>query len=572
MRHSSSFEWILPPRPEGLSTFRWLRNFLREEILNGRILPGSRLPSSRELARQYRLSRSTILAALDELQAEGYLEGRRGSGTYVSEHLLQLPAVHVPATLIPAAGTPAQLLAGTPSAAGLPPAAGLPSAAGLSSAAGPGAPFAALPRAEPVPSAVEADHLHLSAFARRTTPLVMAIRPESRAFRTNLPALDLFPTTLWAQVAARRMRSATAADLLGCDAAGYLPLRQAIAAYTHRSRGIRCTAEQIVIVSGVQEGLDLTARLLVDPGDKVLLEDPGYQGAHTLLRAMGARIVSMPVDAEGAAPQEASLRGSRLIYVTPGHQYPLGVTMSLPRRLQLLTWASRYNVPIFEDDYDGEFRFSGRPIPAMQGLDPMGRVIFCGSFNKTMFPSLRLGYLVLPQTLLEVFIRAKAMTTRHHSILQQQPLCDFIEQGHLGRHLRRMRRIYAERFALLCECAGQYLDEYLEIAKIEAGLQTIAHLRPSLTTLGVTAESVALRAARDGLDLVPLGFYGHHLKPPEALQIGFAAVEEREIRPGVQKLARVLEHLGKEQRAQPATTRTVSQAVPQSGRSAHRSP
>ncbi len=502
-RRSSSFEWILPPRPEGVSAFRWLRNVLREEILNGRILPGSRLPSSRELARQYRLSRATILAALDELQAEGYLEGRRGSGTYVSEHLLPISAL---------------------------PQAGSPLTRGEANAAAPQRP-------------------RMSSLAQRVQPLVMAVKPENRAFRTNLPALDLFPTTLWAQVAARRMRSATAADLLGCDSAGYMPLRQAIAAYSHRSRGIRCTAEQIVIVSGVQEGLDLSARLLVEAGDKVLMEDPGYQGAATLFQAMGARIVCMPLDAEGAAPQEAGLRGCRLIYVTPGHQYPAGMTMSLPRRLQLLAWAGKYNVPIFEDDYDSEFRFSGRPIPAMQGLDTSGRVIFCGSFNKTMFPSLRLGYLVLPEDLLEFFLRAKAMTTRHHSILLQAPLCDFIEQGHFGRHLRRMRNIYAERLALLCECAGESLGESLEVARIDAGLQTIAHLRSHLTALGVTAESLARRAAQYGIDVVPLSFYCRQVKAPEAVQMGFAAVEEREIRIGVRKLARVLESLQAQARA-----------------------
>ncbi|MGC9199062.1 MAG: PLP-dependent aminotransferase family protein [Acidobacteriaceae bacterium] len=523
-RQSSSFEWILPPRPEGVSAFRWLRNALRDEILAGRIQPGSRLPSSRELARQYHLSRATILAALEELQAEGYLEGRRGSGTYVSQQLLQLPA---------RGAAPAQ-----------------------SSAGGPALQGSSAPPSRP----------RVSSFAARVQPMVLAVKPQNRAFRTNLPALDLFPTTLWAQVAARRMRSATAAELLGCDAAGYLPLRQAIAAYSHQSRGIRCAAEQIVIVSGVQEGLDLSARLLVDSGDTVLLEDPGYQGAHTLFQAMGARIVSMPVDAEGAAPFEADFRGCRLVYVTPGHQYPLGVTMSLPRRLQLLAWANQYNVPIFEDDYDSEFRFSGRPIPAVQGLDEGGKVIFCGSFNKTIFPSLRLGYLVLPQSLLEPFLRAKAITTRHHSNLLQAPLCDFMEMGHLGRHLRRMRKIYAERFALLCQSAEQYLAEYLEVARIEAGLQTIAHLRRSLTELGITAEQVAQAAAQHGIDVVPLSFYCHNVQAPEALQIGFAAVEEREIRIGAQRLADVLEHQCAQARSQrriqlPAQARTQPHAA-----------
>lgn len=489
---ASSFELILPPRPEGTPSFHWLRDALRAEILNGRITPGSKLPASREFARQYQLSRGTILAALDELQAEGYLEPRRGSGTYVSSIL--------PEHLLPAQEVPEQEAnGGTPK--------------------GP----------------------HLSAFGARVRPFAFFIRPESRAFRTNLPALDLFPTTLWAQVSSRRLRAASARNLLGCEAQGYLPLREAVANYAHTSRGVNCSAEQIIIVSGVQEGLDLATRLLLNPGDKVLVEDPGYQGAYTLLHAAGARIVAVPLDAEGAAPREADFRGCRLAYVTPGHQYPMGMTMSLQRRLQLLAWAQKYDTPIFEDDYDSEFRFSGRPLPAMQGLDRGGKVIFCGSFNKVMFPSLRLGYVVVPRNLVEAFACTKAMTTRHHSLLDQAALCDFIEQGHLGRHLRRMRKIYEERFQLLLECAQQHLAEYLEIANIEAGLQTIGRLR-----VDVPAEVVAQRAAMEEIDVVALSRYCHTASIPEGLQIGFAAVQEKEIRAGVMKLASVFEKLKSE--------------------------
>lgn len=496
-RRASSFELILPPRPEGVPHFQWLRNALRAEILNGRIEPGSKLPASRELARQYQLSRGTILAALDELQAEGYLEARRGSGTYVvkilPEHLL-----------------PSQQLAKHEGAA-----------------------------TQPGP--------HLSTFAARVRPFTLPIKPENNAFRTNLPALDLFPTTLWAQIAARRLRAATPRHLLGCEAAGYLPLRQAVAQYAHSSRGINCSAEQIIIVSGVQEGLDLAARLLINPGDKVLMEDPGYQGAYTVFQAMGARVVSMHLDAEGPAPRESDFRGARLVYVTPGHQYPAGMTMSLPRRLQLLAWAKQHNTPIFEDDYDSEFRFSGRPLPAMQGLDHGSKVIFCGSFNKVMFPSLRLGYLVLPTNLIEIFCRTKAMTTRHQSLLDQATLCDFIEQGHLSRHLRRMRKIYEERFHLLREAARQHLAGFLEIADIEAGLQTIGLLAP-----GIAAEAIAQRAAERGIDVVPLSRYCHAVSTPEGLQIGFAAVQEKHILSGVLTLARIFEQEPFQRRDTPA--------------------
>ena len=492
-RRASSFELVLPPRPEAVPSFHWLRNALRTEILNSRIMPGSKLPASRELARQYQLSRGTILAALDELRAEGYLEGRRGSGTYVSQIL--------PEHLLPAQEIADQEL----------------------SAIAPGP--------------------HLSAFATRVRPFTLQVRPENSAFRTNLPALDLFPTTLWAQLTGRRLRSATTRDLLGCEAQGYRPLREAIADYAHTSRGIQCAPEQIIVVSGVQEGLDLAARLLLNSGDKALVEDPGYQGAYAVFGAMGARIVSMRLDDEGAAPKEADFRGCRFVYVTPGHQYPVGMTMSLQRRLQLLAWAKKYGAPIFEDDYDSEFRFSGRPIPAMQGLDHGEKVIFCGSFNKVMFPSLRLGYLVVARNLIDVFATAKAMTTRHQSLLDQAVLCDFIEQGHLGRHLRRMRKIYQERFSILLASAQQHLTEYLEIATIKAGLQTIGRLHSSLVSRGITAEMVAQRAALVDIDVVPLSRYCHTASIPEALQIGFAAVHENEIHRGVLKLASVFDRL-----------------------------
>ena len=489
-RRASSFELILPPRPDGVPSFHWLRNALRAEILNGRILPGSKLPASRELSRQYQLSRGTILAALDELQAEGYLEGRRGSGTYVSrilpEHLL-----------------PSQQDADSEAFSG--------------TQAGP----------------------HLSAYATRVRPFTLQVKPENSAFRTNLPALDLFPTTLWAQLSGRRLRAATTRDLLGCEAQGYRPLREAIANYAHASRGIQCTPEQIIVVSGVQEGLDLAARLLLNPGEKALVEDPGYQGAYAVFGAIGARIVSMRLDAEGAAPREADFRSCRFVYVTPGHQYPVGMTMSLQRRLQLLAWAKKFDTPIFEDDYDSEFRFSGRPIPAMQGLDHGGKVIFCGSFNKVMFPSLRLGYLVVPRNLVEVFAHTKAMTTRHQSLLDQAVLCDFIEQGHLGRHLRRMRKIYEERFKILLASAQEHLGDYLAIATIEAGMQTVGRLQGELGAKGITAETVARRAALQDIDVVPLSRYCHNATIPEALQIGFAAVQEKEIGRGVLKLAGV---------------------------------
>lgn len=491
-RRVSTFELILPPRPAGTPSFHWLRNSLRTEILSGRLDPGSRLPASRDFARQYHLARGTVLVAFDELCAEGYLEARKGSGTYVS-------------TILPERLLQPQQAAGNEA------------------------------------HAVIEGKQHLSAFAARVEPFSLTVSPESLAFRTNLPALDLFPLTLWAQVAARCVRKASIQMLLGCEAQGYLPLREAVAHYARSSRGVSCVADQVVIVSGIQEGLDLAARLLLNPGDKVLVEDPGYQGAYAAFRSAGARLVTVPLDAEGAAPKESALRNCRLFYVTPGHQYPMGTTMSLRRRLELLAWARKYETTIFEDDYDSEFRFSGRPIPAMQGLDRGGRVIFAGSFNKVLFPSLRLAYLILPPTLTDVFVRTKTISTRHQSLLDQAVLCDFIEQGHFGRHLRRMRKTYEERLSFLLESTHLHLGEHLEISKIEAGLQTIGLLHNNLS-----AESVAQRAAAENIDVVPLSRYSCSVSIPEGLQIGFAAVHEKEIKAGVLKLASIFQSMKKD--------------------------
>ena len=491
-RRASTFELILPPRPAGVPSFHWLRNSLRHEILCGRLTPGARLPASRDLARQYNLSRGTILVAIDELTAEGYLEARKGSGTYVSTVL------------------PEHLLA--------------------SHSAG----------AKNTGTITEAKQ-HLSSFAQRVESFSNYFSTSSLAFRTNLPALDLFPTTLWAQVTSRRLRGASTRLLLGSEPQGYRPLREAVAQYARSSRGVACMPDQVVIISGIQEGLDLAARLLLNPGDKVLIEDPGYQGAYAAFRSAGARLVSMPLDREGAAPKESDLRNCRLLYVTPGHQYPMGATMSLRRRLELLAWANRYESIIFEDDYDSEFRFSGRAVPAMQGLDRNGRVIFAGSFNKVLFPSLRLAYLILPANLVDVFVRTKAVSTRQQPSLDQAALCDFMDQGHFGRHLRRMRSTYEERLSILLECGRPQLAPYMDISKIEAGLQTIGLLHNHLS-----AESVAQRAAAEHIDVVPLSRYCWKASVPEGLQIGFAAVNEKEIKAGVLTLARILESMNEE--------------------------
>ena len=489
----TAFELMLPAREPETPVYRWIYAALRSEILEGRLRPGSRLPSSRDLASQYRLSRGTIVTAFEQLKSEGYIEGTIGSGSYVSKVL------------------PEQLLKVTTARAEL----------------------------HTFRNGTRRTQRNLSEYARRLRwfpPLEL----RSRAFLPNVPALDLFPTTLWAQIAARRFRMATAALLLGCDPLGYRPLREAIADYLRTSRGVRCSFEQVVIVSGVQEALDLTVRLFLNPGDRLCMENPGYIGASCVFEAIGAQVVPAPVDDDGMVLDNRSVRGARLIYVTPGHQFPLGVTMSLPRRLHLLELAEKSDALIFEDDYDSEYRYSGRPMPALQGLDRAGRVLYAGTFSKTLFPALRLGYLVTPTDLVSVFQSAKAVTNRHAPLLDQVVLCDFISEGHFGRHLRRMREVYSERLSVLLESARQKLDGLLEVSNIEAGLQTVGWLDARIDD-----EAAVKAAAARHVEVVPLSRYDRGQPKRKGLQLGFAASIPNEIRRGVRELAIALEEVRK---------------------------
>lgn len=484
-RRCESHSLVLPPRRSGETAGRWLTRCLRDEILEGRLRPGARLPATRDLAAQYGLSRGTIVSAFDELKTEGYLQGAVGSGTRVQAVL------------------PDDLLSARGSAA--PP------------------PRRVLP-------------LSFSAAARRASLLGTLDPLPARAFRANQPDLELFPTSLWAQLAARRWRRATAADLLGTPALGHPPLREAIADYLRTSRGVRCQAEQVVVVSGVQESLALATQLLVEPGDAVAFEDPGYTGAKRIFESVGARLCPLAVDAEGLQlpPRRWPLR---LIYCTPAHQFPLGMAMSLSRRLALLERARILRCPIFEDDYDSEYRYAGRPLPSLQGLDRDGLVFFAGSFNKVLFPSLRLGYLVVPPTAVERVTALRSVAVRQSSSLVDQAiLTDFIVAGHFGRHLRRMREIYAQRLQVLQECVRSRLAGALELSPFEAGLQTAARLSPK-----VSVPRLIARAAARRVELESLADYALRPLDRPGLLLGFAAVAESELRRAVRELAALLE-------------------------------
>jgi len=490
-RQTTSLPLSLHASAEPVPLYQGMYGQLRTAILEGRLRPGARLPSTRDVGRTYKLSRATVVAAFEQLKAEGYIEGRVGSGTYVSkvlpDDLLTVRGAHEPARHT---------------------------------------------------DRLAHRKISLSAYARRLKPFRRVPDYPVRAFRTNQCDTDLFPTALWAQVAASRLRRASSQLLAGGETLGYRPLREAVADYLNTSRGVRCTADQVLIVSGAQEGFDRTARLLLNPGDPAWMEEPGYPGALVVLRAVGAKIGAVPVDNEGLNLERGVKRDPRpkLLYVTPAHQFPLGVTMSLRRRLALLEWARKVGVMIFEDDYDSEYRYSGRPVPALQGLDRAGVVIFGGSFSAVMFPAMRLGYLVVPQEMVDVFAAAQSVSTHHPPLLGQAVLNDFIREGHFARHIRRMREVYAERLGVLLEAATKELRGLIEISNVEAGLQTIGWLQE-----GFSADKIAAEAAKRQLELKSVSQYYSGKKPTNGLVLGFAAVEPKELQRGVKELARLLQ-------------------------------
>ncbi len=472
----SSLDLTLNERPANVSLTRWLHEELRRAILDGRLSPGARLPATRDFARQYGVSRGTAVTAFEQLQAEGYLQGKVGGGTWVNKRLPAHPA---------------------------------------------GA------RKPPV-------------FARRLpAPLTgLNFLHAARPFRCHEPAIAEFPMDIWARIGSRRFRRASSSMLAGRDTRGYGPLREAIAGYLGYSRGVNCSAGQIVIVSGVQQALDLLARLLLKPGDPVWIEDPGYFGAATAFRNAGARLVPVPVDDHGlsVAHGRRMCAAAKGAYLTPAHQFPLCVTMPLERRLALLDWARAARAFLIEDDYDSEYRFEGQPVPALQGLDKSGSVILVGSFNKLLFPAARLGYIVAPPALLDPLLAFRFGTDQHASALDQAILCDFIVEGHLGRHLRRMRDLYAGRLAALQEAARKSLAGLLEISPIQAGLSTAAFLRNGMTSREAESAATAHQVETMGLDRFALRRTGVH-----GLLLGFGAFDERQIRRAVTNLAAALE-------------------------------
>jgi GntR family transcriptional regulator / MocR family aminotransferase len=497
------FAGIELDRRHGLS--RQLYLALRQRILDGRLSGGTRLPASRDLAASLSISRNSVMRAYDQLYAEGFTEGRVGDGTYVA----QLPDKSVASKKL-----------STKLSTGL--SLGLSTGLSTKSTDGTG----------DLPSKV----IHSASFDRlQQHHLGTPKTGLPRAFRVGVPAFDLFPFDVWGKLHAAFWRKPGLHQLGYGDPAGEWRLRELIAVYLRTSRDMHCAPEQIVITSGAQQAITLCAQLLLDQGDVVAIENPGYRAAGHAFAVAGATLRGMPVDAEGMRSPEPDDRSCKLAYVTPSHQYPLGVTMSLPRRLELLAWAQRTGGWIVEDDYDGEYRYSGAPLAPLAALDRSGRVLYVGTFGKVAFPALRLGYLVLPQDLVKPFSQRRAVDMRHSEIGTQAVMAEFIAAGHFQRHIRRMRRAaLSRRDALLA--GWPQVPGCSPMPRPLAGL----HVSVAVDSFAREQELVA-QAERVGVEVAPLSDYW--LPDSEVpvdnragLVLGFAAVPEADIASALARL------------------------------------
>jgi GntR family transcriptional regulator/MocR family aminotransferase len=465
---------------------RQIYDAYRTMIVDGRLRPGQQLPSTRALTTELRISRVPLLTAYAQLLAEGYFETRKGAGTFVCRSL--------PDVLLRPEGLPR-----------------LASAAAATRSISKRA--SRLPPYEPRPW--------------------FGLGP----FSVSQPASEDFPLLIWSNLVARHCRNLPRTAFSYGESMGFEPLRDAVANYLTTARGVRCDAQQIMVVSGSQQALEISARVLTDPGDPVWVEEPGYWLARIVLQSADCRLVPVPVDNEGIKVSVGlkRCRKARAAYVAPSHQYPLGVTMSASRRLQLLDWAQTSGSWIVEDDYDSEFRYESMPIASLQGLDTSGRVVYVGTFSKVLFPSLRLGYAVIPKDLVPYFVAARRTIDIAPAYLQQAALTDFIREGHFARHIRRMRTLYDQRRAALVDCIHHEFGTRLEVLGSEAGMHLLIGL-----PRGMDDVEIAQRAAREKLWLAPLSPYYIGKVQRRGFVLGFGGVATSEVPDGVRRLRRIL--------------------------------
>jgi GntR family transcriptional regulator/MocR family aminotransferase len=446
----------------------------RSAILSGRFHPGQRLPSTRGLATELGISRLPVISAFEQLLHEGYVEGKVGSGTFVSESIPDELSI-------------------------------------------------------PEHSAVSENTGKWTDEGSNLSEAETILGP----FRVSLPALDHFPMKTWARLVSRLVKHSSVEQMSYGDPAGYLPLRRAIAKYLRTARAVRCDADQILIVSGSQMALQLSARALLKKRSVVYMEEPGYPGARDALTSTGSRLIPIPIDGEGIIVRQMRIRGSQnsVTYVTPSHQYPLGFSMSASRRLDLLEWAQRCDGWIIEDDYDSEYRYASRPFGAMQGMDTTSRVIYIGTFSKVLFPALRIAYMVIPRELFKSFLKLRESFDIFSPTLYQLVLTDFIEEGHFARHLRRMRPIYLSRRNALVK----NIESFLKPHNIDAGIHLSAFLPQNVDDCALVHS-----AAENGISLTALSTCYAGGNPRKGLILGFGGSNERQIKSAAGKLKLIL--------------------------------
>jgi len=489
-KQGTTAPFVLRPRSVGTTLHSWLYQEIRTAILESRLPPGLKLPARKALARQYHVSIGTVTEAYERLVKLGYLDARAGSGTYVRATL----ADTTPETSEPRAPGPPR---------------------------GPRRVLSARGRL----------------LAAQRFPKLFSNR-SVETFRLDRPALDMFPMESWNRLAAQRSRRGRSLELLAHGNPLGLPaLRAALADHVSEARGVRCDADQVIVTSGTQQSLDLVSRLLLEPGDQVWMEDPGYAPVTSLLRAHGAKVIGIPVDAQGLDCAAGRLRCplARLAYVTPGCHFPLGMPMSHERRLKLLDWAAEAAAWIFEDDYDGLLRGDGRHQQALQSLDRTGCVIYSNSLNRMLFSSLRLGFLIIPPAFIEPAAAALSITQRYQPTLEQATLADFIAQGHFDRHIQRMREVYAERHEALIGAGRAELDGLMQFSDSQVGPQIIGWLAP-----GMSEAEVWRRSAARNIDTVALASLTIERSMPPGLVFGVGAADARAVRTAIRRLGRVL--------------------------------
>jgi GntR family transcriptional regulator/MocR family aminotransferase len=476
---------------------------IRGAILSGRLPAKHKMPSTRQLSQTLGVSRATVTMSYEYLLSEGYLQAYTGSGTYVSRELPE-DLLHVDQEVME------EQLEASP----------------------------ALPEGN-------VKHKRLSTFGRTLASEDMPRLDQDPNIRFDVgrPDMDHFPMRLWTQLTVKHANNKNLSLLDHASrSTGFRPLREALAEYLNSARALTCSAEQIVIVNGSQQGIDLVTRVLVDKDDYVGIEEPGYIGAQKSFRAQSAKLVPITVDNFGLKVDEVkkgfdknSPQQLKLVYVTPSHQYPTGVVMSLPRRLELLKWASRTGTYIVEDDYDSEFRYKGRPIPALGGLDKTNSVIYIGTFSKMLLPALRLGYMVVPEDLIDVFAHAKWLCDRHSPLLQQQVLAEFIAAGHLERHIRKMRGIYEQRRKFFIQHLKETFGSRVTIHGDNAGINVLVRFDTTCSD-----EEIVSKALERGVGLSSTRQYylGEHR--PGEYHLNYGGLNENRLMEGISVLAEIV--------------------------------